>query len=495
MARSVAPSIPFRGVRGAAPVVVALVCACGQGEKRGVAERQAVETVVTPTEIVQSELVSPPAVPPPIHRDHPARVIIHLEVRELVAPIADGTTYTFWTFGGTVPGPLVRVRQGDTVELHLANAPDNRMPHDIDLHAVTGPGGGAPRTFVAPGHQTEFTFQATRAGLFVYHCATAPVGMHIANGMYGMIFVEPPEGVTPAREYYVMQGDFYTDGAYHAKGLQSFDMQKAIDERPTYVLFNGAEGSLTGSHALQANEGEQVRLFVGNGGPNMVSSFHVIGAIFDRVWHEGGTSFETNVQTTLIPAGGAAVVEFPARVPGAYTLVDHSIFRAFNKGAIGSLVVSGPDAPALYSGPGQDEPYGGSAPPAATAAGPADGPATKDQQIAAGAQVFARTCAACHQPTGLGIPNAFPPLAGSDFLMADKARSVGIVLGGLTGPVIVNGNTFTSVMPSHSFLSDQELADVLTFVRNSWGNQGDAVTRDEVAARRAQGTAPSMGVR
>jgi len=473
-------------------VFLLLATACSRRSRQGVAELQPIEFVVAPTETIQAELVAPPAVPPPIHRDHPARVVVHLDVRELVAPIADGTTYTFWTFGGTVPGPLLRVRQGDIVELHLANAADNRMPHDIDLHAVTGPGGGAPRTFVAPGHQTEFSFEASRAGLFVYHCATAPVGMHIANGMYGMILVEPPEGLPPAREYYVMQGDFYTNGAYHAKGLQSFDMEKAIDEKPTYVLFNGAEGSLTGPRALQAKVGEEVRLFVGNGGPNLVSSFHVIGAIFDRVWREGGTAAETNVQTTLIPAGGAALVEFPARVPGSYTLVDHSIFRAFNKGAIASLVVTGPETPGLYSAQGRDEAYGGAAAPAPTAAAvaPTDGPQTKDQQIAAGAQVFARTCAACHQPTGMGIPNAFPPLAGSDFLMADKARSVGIVLGGLTGPVTVNGNTFNSVMPSHAFLSDQELADVLTYVRNSWGNQGDAVTKDELAARRAQGTAP-----
>jgi nitrite reductase (NO-forming) len=495
MPRFITTSDLSRGIRRAAPVLLSLAAACSRGDKRGVAELQPVESVVTPAEVVQAELVAPPAVPPPIHRDRPARVVVHLEVRELVAPIADGTTYTFWTFGGTVAGPLVRVRQGDTVELHLANAPDNRMPHDIDLHAVTGPGGGAPRTFVAPGHQTEFTFEATKAGLFVYHCAAAPVGMHIANGMYGLIFVEPPEGVPPAHEYYVMQGDFYTNGAYHAKGLQSFDMQKAIDEKPTYVLFNGAEGSLTGPRALLANEGERVRLFVGNGGPNLVSSFHVIGAIFDRVWREGGTAVETNVQTTLVPSGGAAVVEFPARVPGSYTFVDHSIFRAFNKGAIGTLVVSGPDVPAIYSGPSPDEPYGGSASPAPAAEAPAAGPATKDQRIAAGSQVFSRTCAACHQPTGQEVPGAFPPLAGSDFLMADKARSVGIVLGGLNGPVTVNGKNFMGVMPSHAFLSDQDLADVLTYVRNSWGNEGDAVTKDEVAARRAQGTAPGMAVR
>src|SRR5690606_21493537 len=152
----------------------------------------------------------------------------------------------------------------------------------IDLHAVTGPGGGAASSFTAPGHASQFTFTALNPGLYVYHCATAPVGMHVTNGMYGLILVEPKEGLPRVdREYYVMQGDYYTVGKYREKGLQNFDMEKAIDENATYVLFNGREGSLTGENALQANVGEKVRLYVGNGGPNLVSSFHVIGEIFD----------------------------------------------------------------------------------------------------------------------------------------------------------------------------------------------------------------------
>ena len=307
--------------------------------------------IVLPPEVAalpveQAILTSAPNVPPPFKRKYSARVIVNLEVREVVKKLADGVEYTFWTYGGAVPGRFIRVREGDVVEFHLNNHPSSKLPHNIDLHAVTGPGGGAPRTFTAPGHQTEFTFEALRAGLYVYHCAAAPVGMHIANGMYGLILVEPPEGLPPVdREFYVMQGDFYTAGGYHEKGLQAFDMQKAIDEKPTYVLFNGAEGSLTGANALHAKVGERVRFFVGNGGPNMVSSFHLIGAIFDRVYREGGTTVETNVQTTLIPAGGASIVETTMRVPGDYAMVDHSIFRAFNKGAVGTLVVDGEPRP------------------------------------------------------------------------------------------------------------------------------------------------------
>src|SRR6185437_4880018 len=235
-------------------------------------------------EPIHAVLTGPPNVPPPLNRNHPAKVIVELEVIEKEMPISEGVTYTYWTVGGTVPGSFIRVRQGDMVEFQLKNHPDDKMPHNIDLHGVTGPGGGAASSFTAPGHESQFTFKALNAGIYVYHCATAPVGMHIANGMYGLILVEPPEGLPKVdHEYYVMQGDFYTLGKYREKGHQGFDMDRAIDERPTYVLFNGREGSLTGDNALKAKVGESVRLFVGNGGPNLISSFHVIGEIFDRV--------------------------------------------------------------------------------------------------------------------------------------------------------------------------------------------------------------------
>lgn len=452
-------------------------------------------------EPIHAVLTSPPHVPPATGRDYPAKVIVELEVIEKEMPISEGVTYTFWTFGGTVPGSFIRVRQGDTVEFHLKNAPDSKMPHNIDLHGVTGPGGGAASSFTAPGHASQFTFKALNAGIYVYHCATAPVGMHVANGMYGLILVEPPEGMSPVdHEYYVMQGDFYTTGKYREKGHQPFDMDKAIDENPTYVLFNGKEGALTGDNAITAGTNETVRLYVGNGGPNLVSSFHVIGEIFDRVQQEGGTHPQENVQTTLIPSGGAAIVEFRTDVPGSYVLVDHSIFRAFNKGALGILKVDGPENLAIYSGKEVDSVYLGDrsepnlAAVTTAAKSAAKGDLTADEQIAAGKQLFTGTCSVCHQGNGEGLAGVFPPLAKSDYLAADPKRAISVVLHGLSGKVTVNGKDYDSVMPPMSQLNDDEVANILTYVLNSWDNPGGRITKSDVAKVRAEpAPAPASG--
>ena len=311
-----------------------------------------------PLEKIQAVLTSPPEVPAPITRKTPAHVVVDLEMVEKEMRLDDGVTYNFWTFGGTVPGSFIRVREGDTVEFKLKNHHSSHMPHNIDLHAVTGQGGGAEATFTLPGHETQFTFKTLNPGLYVYHCAMAPVAMHVANGMYGLILVEPKEGMEPVdKEFYVMQGDFYTEGAHGEPGLQPFSLEKGIDEKPTYVVFNGSVGALTGDNALQAKAGEKIRMYVGNGGPNLVSSFHVIGEIFDKVYIEGGSKYQENVQTTLVPAGGSAVVEFKADVPGNFVLVDHSIFRAFHKGALGILNVSGEENHDIYTGQQHDIEY------------------------------------------------------------------------------------------------------------------------------------------
>jgi nitrite reductase (NO-forming) len=272
-------------------------------------------------------------------------------------------------------------------------------------------------------------------------------------------------------------------------------MEKAIAEQPTYVLFNGAEGALTGDKALSAKVGETVRIFVGNGGPNLVSSFHVIGAIFDEVRWEGGTNVQKNVQTTLVPAGGAAIVKFKATVPGSYVLVDHSIFRAFNKGAIAILKIDGTENKKIYSGKELDAVYLGDRAGANLAAvqqateSAASGTLTLGEQVQAGHALFAGTCSVCHQANGEGLPGVFPPLAKSDFLAADIKRAVGVVIRGLSGKVTVNGQEYNSVMPPMNQLNDDEIANILTYVTNSWGNAGGRVSKEDVKALRAAAAA------
>lgn len=283
-----------------------------------------------------------PRVAAPIGQRGPQLVKYEVETREVTAQMDDGISYTYWTFGNTVPGPMLRVRQGDTVELTLKNAPDSKVSHSIDLHAVTGPGGGAKATQIAPGESATIRFKALNPGVYVYHCATPLVPHHIASGMYGLIVVEPPEGLPPVdHEFYVMQGDFYLDGDREEKGYHEFAMKEMTDEHPSHVVFNGSVGALTGENALKAKVGDRVRIFFGVGGPNLTSSFHVIGEIFDEVYPEGATGpTQRNIQTTLVPAGGATIVDFTVEYPGTYILVDHSLGR-MTKGAVGMLEVTG----------------------------------------------------------------------------------------------------------------------------------------------------------
>ncbi len=426
--------------------------------------------------VEKAKMTSPPHVPPAIERNHPAKVIVDMEVVEKVMRLADGVDYMFWTFGGTVPGTFIRVREGDQVEFNLHNHPDNKLPHNIDLHAVTGQGGGAEGSFTAPGHSSKFSFKALNPGLFVYHCATQPVGMHIANGMYGLILVEPLNGLSKVdKEFYVFQSEFYTEGAHGEEGLQPFSMDKAIKEQADYVVFNGSVGALTGDNALPVSKGETVRLFVGNGGPNLASSFHVIGEIFDWVYPEAGMMANRNVQTTTVPPGGAAMVEFTTDVPGTFIIVDHAIFRAFNKGALGMIKVTGEEDHEIYSGKILDSQY-------KTMVNTPDKPLllpktntpqkelTMDESIKAGKVTYQATCMACHQANGLGIPGVFPPLAKSDFLFEDIDRAIGIVIHGKQGPIKVNGKDYNQVMTPQN-ITNEEISNVMNFILNSWGNE------------------------
>lgn len=462
-----------------------LMTSCKNEKSESLAMKDASDIVIKGT--IEAELTAPPHVPVPVGNRTAKKLLVNMEILEKEGIMTDGVEYVYWTFGGSVPGSFIRTRVGDEVEFTLSNHPDNRLPHNIDLHAVTGPGGGATSSFVAPGHKKTFSFKTLNPGLYVYHCATAPVGMHIANGMYGLILVEPEGGLPKVdKEYYIMQGDFYTKGENGEPGLQAFDMRKAVKEDADYVVFNGSVGALTGDNAITANVGETVRLFVGNGGPNLTSSFHVIGEIFDNVHIEGGDIINKNVQTTSIPAGGAAIVDFKVDVPGTFILVDHAIFRAFNKGALGMLKVKGEESKKIYSGVKQEGIYN---PEGGTIQEMPNGkeeevvvkPQDKSlaQKIADGKQIYTKTCFACHQANGEGIPNAFPPLAKSDYLNADIKRAIDIVLHGKTGEITVNGQKYNSVMTKQA-LNDQEVADVLTYVYNSWGNNKTNVSVNTV---------------
>jgi nitrite reductase (NO-forming) len=335
--------------------VMALASSCfNAGATRGVAGPVVVPVLEAPDVVSGEEvatLTAAPEVPPQITRKHATKVIVNLDVVEKKMRLADSVDYVMWTFGGTVPGSFIRVREGDLIELHLKNAASSTMPHNIDLHAVTGPGGGAHATLTMPGREGVFTFTALNPGLFVYHCAMSPVPVHIANGMYGLILVEPKEGMSKVdRELYVMQSEFYTKQKQTEYGLHTFDLDKGIAETPTYIVFNGSVGSMTGANSPVVKVGERIRMFVGNGGPNLTSSFHLIGEIFDNVYEEGGSvANQHNVGTTTIPAGGATVVEFSVEYPGQYVLVDHAIFRAFHKGALGMITVAGPAEPKIFA--------------------------------------------------------------------------------------------------------------------------------------------------
>ncbi|HHX2534442.1 TPA: copper-containing nitrite reductase [Neisseria subflava] len=370
------------GEQAAKPAETPAATASAEAPAAASDSQAAAETPSSELPVVDAIMTHAPEVPPAIDRDHPAKVRVKMETVEKTMTMEDGVEYHYWTFNGDVPGQMIRVREGDTVEVEFSNNPSSTVPHNVDFHAATGQGGGAEASFTAPGHTSTFSFKALQAGLYIYHCAVAPVGMHIANGMYGLILVEPKEGLPKVdKEFYIVQGDFYTKGKKGAQGLQPFDMDKAIAEQPEYVVFNGHVGSIAGDNALKAKAGETVRLYVGNGGPNLVSSFHVIGEIFDKVYVEGGKLINENVQSTVIPAGGAAMIEFKVDIPGSYTLVDHSIFRAFNKGALGQLKVEGDENPEIMTKKLSDtayQPAGAAASaPAAASAAPAASEAAK----------------------------------------------------------------------------------------------------------------------
>jgi len=328
---------------------LALYATCASAQEAGGATPAADDATLPPLPENLAR-VPMPEVAPPVNRNKPTFVLVTLEAKPVTGLLADGVGYQYWTYNGTVPGPMIRVRQGDTVELVLKNSPESPVSHSIDSHGVLGPGGGGKVTQTPPGTRSVFQFQAMKSGVYIYHCATPMIPYHLAHGMYGLMVVEPPEGWPKVdREFYVMQSDIYLKGDPAEGGVHEAAVDKMEEEKPDFVVFNGSVGSLAKEHVLKAKVGETVRIFFGNAGPNSVSSFHVIGEIFDKVHPEGAAETLSNVQSTLVPAGGATIVEFKAQVPGTYILVDHSLGR-LKKGAIGYLEVEGPANSQIFKG-------------------------------------------------------------------------------------------------------------------------------------------------
>ena len=295
-----------------------------------------------------------PQIAPAVGQRAAQTVKVALTAQEMVGLIDEGIGYRYWTFNGTVPGPMVRVRQGDTVELTLRSAAENTVAHSIDLQAVTGPGGGGDVTMVAPGESKTFSFQALYPGAFTYQGASTPAAEQIANGMYGLIVVEPPQGLPKVdREFYVMQGEVYLEGKRDERGMRVFSTEKVLLGQPDYLLFNGAVGNLDGANALKAKTGETMRIFYGVGGPNLGGNLRIAGMVFDRVAVTGTplddpTRWSTNLAGASVPVGGAAVIELRVMVPGRYALLDSSASNA-QKGATGTLIVEGPENPGIFT--------------------------------------------------------------------------------------------------------------------------------------------------
>ena len=319
----------------AAPMAIALAAAALVGNGPALAQ----------VDVRTGEIVRAPTdVPEPIGTRAPQTLEVELVTEERIAHLDQGTTFRYWTFNGTVPGPMIRARVGDTVNVTLRNPLDSQMVHNIDFHAATGPGGGGDVSFAAPGETNTFSFKALKPGLYVYHCATPPVALHIANGMYGMILIEPEGGLPPVdHEWYVMQGELYTAEPFGTRGQVTESWDRLVEERPTYAVFNGAVGALTKTgFPMVALTGETARIYFGVGGPNLTSSIHLIGEIIDDAYIFGSLVSETlqDVQTVTVPPGGATILDFTFEVPGTFNLVDHALSR-LEKGLIGHVLVEG----------------------------------------------------------------------------------------------------------------------------------------------------------
>ncbi len=315
-------------------LALAVVIAC---RERAPQQTQQAETPPTnpPADVSHGEApVGTGDQPAPIDPVAPSRSSrrlhrVRIEISHKHVTIATGVTYDAWTFDGRVPGPVLRVTEGDTVDFTLVNrAP---MPHSLDFHAAEIAPNRAYRNLM-PNDSLSYRFVARVPGAFMYHCGTAPVALHIANGMYGAIIVDPRQGRAPAKEFVFVQSEFYTQTL--SDSSRTIDWEKLLGLAPDYVVFNGREAEYA-KHPIPVRVGERLRMYVVNAGPNRFSAFHVVGAIFDRVYMDGSLSHPLEgVQTVTVPVGGGAIFETRLVEAGTYPFVSHA-FADATKGAVG----------------------------------------------------------------------------------------------------------------------------------------------------------------
>ncbi|MBT4793071.1 MAG: multicopper oxidase domain-containing protein [Halobacteriovoraceae bacterium] len=431
-------------------------------------------------------LKSPPNVPSPITRKTSKVVNIELNVQEKIGELIEGVQYSYWTFNGTVPGPMIRVRVGDTVKIKLNNPQGGRFPVALDIHGANIPLGGASISLTPPGKSATFSFKATRAGLFFYQSSAPPVAMQVANGLFGMIFVSPKNGLPAVdKEFYLVRSEFYTSGNFGNQGIQSFNMSNALAGKADYVVFNGSALSLVDKNSLKIKKGEKLRLFIGNIGPSLPATFRISGGYFTNALIPSKNSKYENKTLLFTPPGGTHVVDLSFDHIGDYRLLDQSILNSFNKGSLATIEVTGEmDKSKIIAnkvdGLMQLE---GSSPiffiSNKNRASTFQNSQSLPDRIARGRSVYMENCMACHQKDGRGIKGVFPPLAASDFLNKNKKRAISIVKNGIEGEIVVNGIAYNSTMAALK-LSNEEIADVLTFLYNSWGNSKKTVRPAEV---------------
>lgn len=413
-------------------------------------------------------------------------VDVTVESTDRTISIANGVEYQAWTFGDEVPGPVIHVRQGQTVNVTFINR--GTMEHSVDFHAAITPP-NLHYVELKPGEKFTYSFVAEVPGAFIYHCGTPPVLLHLGNGMFGAIIVDPATPLPPAAESYVIvQSEWYTQQI--SGHLMGPSYEKMLAERPDEVVFNGVAFQYR-DRPLPVTAGKRVRIYFVNAGPSLWSSFHVIGAIFDAVYPDADAAHAlTGVSTQTVGPGAGAIFDLVIPQAGKYAFVDHN-FAHVMIGAQGFLDVQGPGGAQAPAAPTIERAAPASVPVASVAAASANAPPAAAGpykfDAARGASLYSTSCVACHQATGTGLTGAFPPLKGDAAVLdADPATQIGTILNGAQGAQI-GGVTYPTAMPPFgTSLSDTDIADIANHERTSWGNQGKLITADQVRGVRAK---------